>query len=78
MKNLRLRLFVATALAAAIVAGCGGGDGGNPPAPDISSSVSALLDFMNNLIAGTSETTEPIDIDGLTLATDDTGEPVAF
>ncbi|MEO7940723.1 MAG: hypothetical protein ABIR55_19025 [Burkholderiaceae bacterium] len=60
------------------LAACGGGGGSDaPPAspPDIGQSVSALVDFINDLIARTDETSEPIDIEGLTLATDDTAEP---
>ncbi|MCZ4312182.1 hypothetical protein O4H66_02090 [Comamonadaceae bacterium G21597-S1] len=66
------------ALAAALgLAGCGGGGGDAPAAapPDIARDVSALVDFISSLIAGTSETSEPIDIDALTLAVDDTAEP---
>ena len=33
------------------------------------------LDFMQGQIAGTSETSDPIDINALTLAVDDTAEP---
>ena len=77
MKTLKPKLLLAAVLAAAMVAGCGGGGGGDS-APDISQSVSALLDFMNNLIAGTGENGELTDVNALTLAVDDTGEPAAF
>lgn len=59
-----------------VLAGCGGGGGGSaPPQPGISQSATALVAFMNDLIAGTDETSEPVDIDGVTLVTDDTAEP---
>ncbi len=80
MKNKR-KITLAILLSATLVLGaCGGGGGGgvgggNAPPPDISQSVSALLDFMKGLIAGTSETSDPIDINSLTLAVDDTAEP---
>lgn len=63
-----------------VISACGGG-GGDPAAPappDIGRSVSDLLSFMSSLIAGTSETTDPIDINALTLAVDDTGEPAGL
>lgn len=66
-------------LAAAIgLAGCGGGggDGAAAPAPpDIGRDVSALVAFIQGLIAGTDETSAPIDIDPLTLVVDDTADP---
>ena len=78
MKTLKPKLLLVAVLAAAMVAGCGGGGGGGDAAPDITQSVSALLDFMNNLIAGTGENGELTDVNALTLAVDDTGEPAAF
>ena len=76
MKTLKPKLLLAAVLTAAIVAGCGGGGGG--AAPDISQSVSALLDFMNNLIAGIGENGELTDVNALTLAVDVCGEPAAL
>ena len=46
-----------------------------PPKPDIGTSVGALVAFMQLLIAGTSETSEPIDTDTLVLVVDDSAEP---
>ncbi len=84
MKTNR-KLCLPVLLSAVLVLGaCGGGDGGGDSAgidqataaqPDIGQSVGALLDFMRSLIAGTSETSEPTDINPLTLAVDDTAEP---
>lgn len=72
------QLMLAGILASALLTGCGSGGGGDsiPTSVAISQSVSALFSFMNNLITtSTNETGDPIDINGLTLATDDTAEP---
>lgn len=80
MKNKR-KIGLAIVLSATLVLGaCGGGGGGGaaaptPAPPDIGQSVAALIDFMQGLIPGTSETSDPIDINSLTLAVDDTAEP---
>ncbi len=60
-------------MAAALLAGCGGGGGSG--APDVAHSDSVAVAFMKNLIAGTNETSEPIDINALSLAVDDRAEP---
>jgi len=72
------RWMLPVAVAAAIgLAGCGGGGGDAvaPAPPDIGGDVNALVAYIQNLIAGTDETSEPIDINALTLAVDDTAEP---
>lgn len=79
MLKLNSRLALGAVLSAALLAGCGGGGSGEVSSPpvstDISQSVSALITFMNNLIAGTSESGDPIAINSLTLVTDDTAQP---
>ena len=79
MLKQHFRLALGAVLSAALLAGCGGGGSGEVSSPpvstDISQSVSALITFMNNLIAGTSESGDPIAINGLTLVTDDTAQP---
>lgn len=70
----------ALVLGAALVAGCGGDSDNQVAAPDkptmpIELSASALFSYIGNLIDGTSETSEPVDINGLTLAVDDAAEP---
>lgn len=76
MKTTRkFGLPVVVLSAALVLSGCGGGGDGGAAAPDISQSASALMDFMRGLIAGTSETSDPIDIKPLTLVSDDTAEP---
>ncbi len=64
-------------LSTALLVGCGGGgdDAAVPPKPDIATSVGALVDFIGSLIAGTSETSEPIDTNPLVLVVDDSAEP---
>ena len=71
------RLGALVLVAALGLAGCGGGgdDSVPAPAPDISQSVSALIAYMQGLIAGTDETSEPVDINPLSLVVDDTVEP---
>lgn len=78
MTKLKLKILASSVLAAALLAGCGGGGGGGTAAEDISQSTSDLLAYMNRLIAGTDETSEPVDINALTLAVDDAGEPAAL
>ena len=77
MTKTKLGFLATSVLAAALMAGCGGGGGGTA-AEDISQSTSDLLAYMNRLIAGTDETSEPVDINALTLAVDDAGEPAAL
>lgn len=69
-------------IAAAALAGCGGGGGGGggdaapaqPQAatPFMGTTVQSLLDYMNQLIAQTSETSEPEPVDNKPLPVDDT------
>lgn len=79
MKN---QLLLGLVLGTSILAGCGGGGIEALPTPPVaqtpSNSVNALVAYVQQLIAGTSESTEPVDINGLTLATDDTAEPSAI
>jgi hypothetical protein len=76
----RLRVALATVAAAAALSACGGGGGGDgseqPSA--ISQQVSSLLAYMNQLIAGTDETSEPVDIEAVAVPVDDTAEPSAI
>jgi hypothetical protein len=70
---------LAMTVAAAALAGCGGGGGDDAApaqpeaaAPFMGTTVQSLLDYMNQLIAQTSETTEPEPVDGTPLPVDDT------
>ena len=79
MKKVKLTWLASAALATALLAGCGGGGGsGNANAgiqsTDISQDLTALYNFMVGLIAGTSDSTDPIDVNALSLVTDDTAE----
>ena len=85
MHKFNSKVLTAVTLAAALMAGCGGGSGGGglsiPPAvgtasADIANSVSDLFAFINALIAGsTTDMSDPIDINPLTLAADNAADP---
>jgi hypothetical protein len=76
MDRFNSKLVPAAILSAALVGGCGGGGGGGgEAAPGIAQSVTAMIAFVSSLIAGTDETSDPIDINALSLAADDKAEP---
>lgn len=82
MQKTKLTWIASAALAAALLAGCGGdssdnnaGAGTGGASTDISQSISALYDYMVGLIAGTSDSSDPIDINPLTLAVDNSADP---
>ena len=83
MFKLNSKLMTGAVLASALLAGCGGDSGGGQastgpaptPTPPMAQTITAVADYIRNLIASNGENTEPIDINGLTLATDDTSEP---
>ena len=75
------RLMAGAALSAVLLAGCGGGASGGegdvaagPPGP-MEQTITAVAEYIQNLIASNGENTDPIDINPLTLAADDTSEP---
>lgn len=69
------KLMLAGLIAGAVLTGCGGGGGGGGGA-SIANSTSALFNYVNGLIASnTDDSSEPVDINGLTFAVDDTAEP---
>jgi hypothetical protein len=87
---MRTTPWVVTAAAVCVVlAGCGGGGGdgpgdgggsaGNVPGTDVpapvQTSIADVIAFAKSLIASTSETSEPVAIEGATLATSETDEP---
>ena len=77
MFKFNSKLMTGLALSALLSAGCGGGGGGADvavPAPvptPVQQTVVSIVDFINNLIASNGENTDPIDINSLTLASDD-------
>ncbi|MDP2000788.1 MAG: hypothetical protein Q8K22_14515 [Rhodoferax sp.] len=80
MNKFSNKLVGALVLGTALVAGCGGGGGDSQaeaekPTTPTDLSVSALFKYIGDLIAGTSDTSEPGDVNGLTLAVDEAAEP---
>ena len=77
MHKLNLKLTLTAVVVAVFIVGCGGSDdndGATAP-PDIGQNVTALVDFINRVITDNSENSDPIDINALTLAVDDSLEP---
>ena len=82
MFKVHSKLMTAAALSALLIAGCGGGSGSNDvgaaapgPGPGpVQQTVTSIVDFINNLIASNGENTDPIDINSLTVASDDNVE----
>ncbi len=68
-------LACALVLSSALLAACGGGGGDAAPASNIGPSASALVATMRSLIAATSESSEPIDVNTVTMVGDDRAEP---
>ena len=80
MLKFNSKLMTAAALSAMLLGGCGGsssgGGGGTPPVAN--QTITDVFGYINQLIASNDANSEPIDINGLTLATDDTSEPTAL
>ncbi len=80
--NINKPLAAAALCAAALLSGCGGGgdDNSSPPVTQqvpasVNMSVAAFVDYLTALIASAADTLEPVDVSGITPATDDTIEP---
>lgn len=85
MFKLTTKLMAGSALCAVLLTACGGGGDGNggglgaavPPPGGGTQTMTAVVDFIKNLIASHGENTDAIDINALTLAADDNSEPAA-
>ena len=82
MHKLNSKRVLTAALTAALLAGCGGSDssdnsagGGGFALSDISQNINTVFEYVSRLIADNGENTDPVDINGFTLATDDTASP---
>ena len=83
MHKLNSKRVLTAALTAALLAGCGGGSdssassagGGGFALSDISQNINTVFEYVSRLIADNGENTDPADINGFTLATDDTASP---
>lgn len=82
MHKLNSKLVLTAALTAALLAGCGGGDDnsgnsarGGFAVSDISQNINTVFEYVSRLIANNGENTDPVDINGFTLATDETASP---
>jgi hypothetical protein len=82
MFTFNLKLMAGAALSAALLAGCGGssddhganGTGGPPPGP-VAQTITDVVAYINGLIAGGSDSVEPVDTNALTLVANDSTEP---
>lgn len=79
MFTLNVKLMTGVALSALLLAGCGGNNDdyvppGPPPGP-VAQTITDVVGYIQNLIASNGENTDPVDINSLTLAADDTAEP---
>ena len=80
MIKLNTKLAAVAGLSAVLLAGCGGGGGGggavaSGSCPETLTIPSGSVVDYNQRIIAFGENTQPIDINCLTLATDDTAEP---
>ena len=85
MHKLNSKLVLAAALSAALLAGCGGGGSsgtangassfGVVAAADIGQNIASVFDYISRLIAFNGENSDPVDVNALTLATDETSSP---
>ena len=86
MIKLNRQLGLAMVLATALLAGCGGGGSGAgdyggvgaQAGPTTELSAAGVFTYISNLINGTGENGELVDVNALTLAGDDTASPTAL
>ena len=81
MHKLNSKWLLTATLSAALLAGCGGGGdssgsgGGGFAVSDIGQNINTVFEYISRLIADNGENTDPVDINGFTLATDETSSP---
>ena len=80
MMKLNRQLGLVMALSTALLAGCGGGSNWTEPQAGSTTdlSASAVFTYISNLINGTAENGDLVDVNALTLAGDDTAAPTAL
>lgn len=78
MNKFISKVVLATVGSTLLLAGCGGGGGNAADAvtPGMVQNVTAVSSYISNLIAGTSENGDQVDVNLLTLAEDDADGPV--
>ena len=82
MIKFNSKLTAGAALTALLLAGCGGGsssgvaDANQPPGGN--QTITDVVAYINTLIAKVDANSDPVDINGFTVATDDTAEPTAL
>lgn len=82
MRKPNVKMLLAAASAAALVAACGGVND-DPvavvdPATQTGQSVQKTIDYITSLIASNGENSDAVDVNAITLAVDDTAEPSAL
>ena len=86
MHKLNSKLVLTAALSAALLAGCGGGGGSSSDTTsgltpfgaipsDIAQNIGSVFDYISRLIAFNDENSDAINVNALTLATDETSSP---
>jgi hypothetical protein len=83
MKIYQALVLLAGAVAVLSLSACGGGSSdtaATQAAPPATTTISqaAVVRFLNDSIAATSDVSSPVDINSTDLATDDTSEPAAI
>ena len=81
MIKFNLKFTAGAALTALLLAGCGGGSSGSiadANQPGGNQTITDVVAYINSLIATVDGNSDPTDINGFTLASDDTAEPTAL